>query len=89
LSSFIDTSRQITETIDFSLSGVDALRSKDLRYVFVAIFERIGYDFSSGVDPGIPNSLLVRVLKGYSLQTNSSERGWKPHQLPSVETLTN
>jgi len=46
----IDTTRQIAETLYFSLTGVDALHSKDLRCVFVAIFERIGYNFRSGVD---------------------------------------
>ncbi|NET62506.1 MAG: hypothetical protein F6K47_42350 [Symploca sp. SIO2E6] len=46
----IDTTRQIAETIDFSLSGVDALQGEGLRCVFGAIFRRIWYNFWSGVD---------------------------------------
>jgi len=38
---FIDTTRQIAETLYFSLSGVDGLQSKGLRYVFCSIFGRI------------------------------------------------
>ena len=47
---FIDTSRQIAETLYFSLSGVDALYSKDLRYVYCAFFPHLLYSFSTGVD---------------------------------------
>ena len=47
---FIDTTRQIAETLYFSLSGVDALQGKGLRYVFRAVFGRIHYNFKSGVD---------------------------------------
>ena len=47
---FIDTTRQIAETLYFSLSGVDALQGEDLRYVFCSIFGRISYNFKSGVD---------------------------------------
>jgi hypothetical protein len=47
---FIDTTRQIAETLYFSLSGVDALQVEGLRYVFGSIFGRIYYNFTSGVD---------------------------------------
>jgi hypothetical protein len=47
---FIDTTRQIAETLCFSLSGVDALQGKGLRDVFCSNFWRIRYDFFSGVD---------------------------------------
>ncbi|NEO97820.1 MAG: hypothetical protein F6K58_03745 [Symploca sp. SIO2E9] len=47
---FIDTTRQIAETLYFSLNGVDALRGEDLRYVFARILGRICYDHFSGVD---------------------------------------
>ena len=47
---FIDTTRQIAETLYFSLTGVDALQGEDLRRVFFAILGRICYDFRSGVD---------------------------------------
>ena len=40
---FIDASRQIAETLDFSLRCVDALRGEGLRYVFCSIFGRICY----------------------------------------------
>lgn len=46
----IDTTRQIAETLYFSLSGVDALQGEDLGDVFGSILERIRYDFESGVD---------------------------------------
>jgi hypothetical protein len=46
----IDTTRQNAQTLYFSLSGVDALQGKDLRYVFGSIFGRIYYNFKSGVD---------------------------------------
>ncbi|NET60157.1 MAG: hypothetical protein F6K47_29635 [Symploca sp. SIO2E6] len=46
----IDTTRQIAETIDFSLSGVDALQGEGLSGVFCSIFTRIWYNFWSGVD---------------------------------------
>ena len=47
---FIDTTRQIAETLYFSLNGVDALQGGDFRYVFCSIFGRIPYNFKSGVD---------------------------------------
>ena len=47
---FIDASRQIAETLYFSLSGVDGLQGKGLRYVVCSIFGRMHYNFSSGVD---------------------------------------
>jgi hypothetical protein len=47
---FIDTTRQIAETLYFPLSGVDALRGKDLRSVFCSILGLLCYDFASGVD---------------------------------------
>ena len=47
---FIDTTRQIAQTLYFSLSGVDALQGEGLRYVFCSIFGRIHYNFKSGVD---------------------------------------
>ena len=46
----IDTTRQIPQTLYFSLSGVDALQGEGLRYAFDSIFRRIGYNFLSGVD---------------------------------------
>ncbi len=46
----IDTTRQIAETLYFSLSGVDGLQGEGLRYVFCSIFERMHYNFISGVD---------------------------------------
>jgi len=54
----IDTTRQIAVTLYFSLTGVDALHSKDLRCVFFAILGRIGYNFRSGVD------LVAETLTG-------------------------
>ena len=47
---FIDTPRQIAETLLFSLSGVDGLQGEGLRYVFGSIFGGIHYNFNSGVD---------------------------------------
>ncbi len=47
---FIDTTRQIAETLYFSLSGVDALQVEGLRDVFSSIFGSIRYDLKSGVD---------------------------------------
>jgi hypothetical protein len=47
---FIDTTRQIAETLYFSLNGVDALQGEGLRYVFFSIFGRIPYNFKNGVD---------------------------------------
>jgi hypothetical protein len=38
---FIDTPRQIAETLYFSLRCVDALQGEGLRYVFGSIFGRI------------------------------------------------
>ena len=38
---FIDASRQIAETLYFSLSGVDGFQSKGLRYVVCSIFGRM------------------------------------------------
>jgi hypothetical protein len=46
----IDTTRQIAETLYFSLSGVDCLYSKALRHVYVSNFGQICYAFTSGVD---------------------------------------
>ncbi|BAZ71226.1 hypothetical protein NIES4106_60230 (plasmid) [Fischerella sp. NIES-4106] len=46
----IDTTHQIPKTLYFSLSGVDCLLGKGLRYVFCSIFGRMYYTFSSGVD---------------------------------------
>ncbi len=46
----IDTTRQIAETLYFSLSGVDALQGEGLGCMFGSIFLRIGYNFISGVD---------------------------------------
>ena len=48
----IDTSRQIAEMPITSLSGVDCLRVKGLRYVFDAILRSIYDVFQSGVDLG-------------------------------------
>jgi len=50
LNRLIDTTRQIAETLYFSLSGVDAIQGKRLRRVPCSIFGRTGYNFSSGVD---------------------------------------
>ncbi|MBR8839631.1 MAG: hypothetical protein DSM106950_37945 [Stigonema ocellatum SAG 48.90 = DSM 106950] len=47
---FIDTTRQIAKTLYFSLSGVDSLLRKGLRYVFCSIFAKMYYTFTSGVD---------------------------------------
>ncbi len=47
---FLYTTRQIAETLYFSLSGVDTLQGEGLRYVFCSIFGRIYYNFISGVD---------------------------------------
>jgi hypothetical protein len=47
---FIDTPRQIAETLYFSLRCVDALQGEGLRYVFCSIFERICYSFWRCVD---------------------------------------
>jgi hypothetical protein len=46
----IDTTRQIAETLYFSLSGVDALQGKGLSGVFLPILPKICYTFWSGVD---------------------------------------
>ncbi|HBL62285.1 MAG TPA: hypothetical protein DDZ80_28960 [Cyanobacteria bacterium UBA8803] len=46
----IDTTRQIAETLYFSLSGVDGLQGKDLRYVFLPVLGPICYTFCTGVD---------------------------------------
>ncbi|MUG98936.1 hypothetical protein F7734_44240 [Scytonema sp. UIC 10036] len=46
----IDTTCQIVSTLYFSLSGVDCLLYKGLRYVFCAISGRMYYTFNSGVD---------------------------------------
>jgi len=46
----IDTTRQIAETLYFSLTGVDALRGGGFRGVFCPIFGWMWYDFWSGVD---------------------------------------
>ncbi|NET59951.1 MAG: hypothetical protein F6K47_28525 [Symploca sp. SIO2E6] len=46
----IDTTRQIAETLYFSLSGVDALQGQGLRCMFDSIFTRMWYNFWSGVD---------------------------------------
>lgn len=55
---FIDTTRQIAGTLYFSFSGVDGLQGEGLRYVFCSIFERMYYNFISGVD------LAAEILTG-------------------------
>ncbi len=57
----IDTTQQIAEMPIISLSGVDYLLGKGLRYVFESIFGRMYYTFSSGVD------LVAEILTGQRL----------------------
>jgi hypothetical protein len=47
---FIDTTPEIAESIYFSLSGVDGLHSKGLRYVVRSIFSQEKRGIMSGVD---------------------------------------
>ena len=46
----IDTTQQIAETLYFSLTGVDCLLGKGLRYLSCAILHNIYNVFQSGVD---------------------------------------
>ncbi len=54
----IDTTRRIAQTLYFSLTGVDYLQSKGLSYVFCRFFDRMLYNFRSGVD------LAAKILTG-------------------------
>ena len=46
----IDTTRQIAQMLIISLTGVDCLLDKGLRYVLYAVLDKIYNVFQSGVD---------------------------------------
>jgi hypothetical protein len=46
----IDTSRQIVEMPNITLSGVDSLLDKGLKHVFDSVLDNIYNVFQSGVD---------------------------------------
>ncbi len=54
----IDASRQIAETLSFSLRCVDCLQAKGLRYVFCLILENMYNVFQRCVD------LMAETLTG-------------------------